>query len=176
MSKIFTITAGHSNTDPGAVSGKRKESDIAVDMRNMVAYYLIEAGATVVTDGKAKDNKNLNEAIKLAKAKSNDIDIEFHCNAAASSTAKGVELLADKKHKALCQKIAKSIATTLNTTVRGEGGWKPENSGQHSKLGFVQAGGIICELFFITNPKELETWDAKKWLVAKDVARVLLEN
>lgn len=170
--KTFTITAGHSNTDPGAVAFGRKESDIAVDMRNMVTLYLERAGAKVLTDGDSRDNKSLNEAVKLIPK--SDIAIEFHCNAATPS-AKGVECLAKPKDKLISQKICGAIADVLETTVRGEKGWKPENSGQHSRLAYVSAGGIICELFFLTNAKELEMWDAKKWLVAKAVSNVLLE-
>ena len=61
--KTFVITAGHSNTDPGAVAFGRKEADIAVDMRNMVAHYLTAAGHTVITDGDGRDNKSLYEAV-----------------------------------------------------------------------------------------------------------------
>ena len=40
MAKV-TITAGHSNTDPGAVAGNVTEAEITTDMRNIVAYCLI---------------------------------------------------------------------------------------------------------------------------------------
>lgn len=170
--KTFVITAGHSNTDPGAVAFGRKEADIAVDMRNMVAHYLIAAGHTVITDGDARDNKSLNEAVKLIPK--GIVAIEFHCNA-ATPAAKGVELLAATKHKAISKQIASAIAVVLETTIRGEDGWKPENSGQHSRLAYVQGGGIICELFFITNATELAAWDAKKWLCAKAVAQALMD-
>ena len=170
--KTFVITAGHSNTDPGAVAFGRKEADIAVDMRNMVAHYLIAAGHTVITDGDARDNKSLNEAVKLIPK--GIVAIEFHCNA-ATPAAKGVELLAATKHKAISKQIAKAIAGVLKTTIRGEDGWKPENSGQHSRLAYVQGGGIICETFFITNATELAAWDAKKWLCAKAVAQALMD-
>ena len=36
MSKIIVLTAGHSNTDPGAVNGSDREADIAQDIRNIV--------------------------------------------------------------------------------------------------------------------------------------------
>lgn len=170
--KTFVITAGHSNTDPGAVAFGRKEADIAVDMRNMVAHYLIAAGHTVITDGDARDNKSLNEAVKLIPK--GVVAIEFHCNA-ATPAAKGVELLAATKHKAISKQIASAIAGVLKTSIRGEDGWKPENSGQHSRLAYVQGGGIICETFFITNATELAAWDAKKWLCAKAVAQALMD-
>ena len=38
------ISAGHSNTDPGAVNGTQTEANIVRDMRNMVAHYLREIG------------------------------------------------------------------------------------------------------------------------------------
>ena len=170
--KTFVITAGHSNTDPGAVAFGRKEADIAVDMRNMVAHYLTAAGHTVITDGDRRDNKSLNEAVKLIPK--GVVAVEFHCNA-ATPAAKGVELLAAEKHKAISKQIASAIAKVLETTIRGEGGWKPENSGQHSRLAYVQGGGIICETFFITNATELAAWDAKKWLCAKAVAQALMD-
>lgn len=170
--KTFVITAGHSNTDPGAVAFGRKEADIAVDMRNMVAHYLIAAGHTVVTDGDVRDNQSLTNAVKLIPK--GVVAVEFHCNA-ATPAAKGVELLAATKHKPISKQIAKAIAGVLETTIRGEDGWKPENSGQHSRLAYVQGGGIICELFFITNATELAAWDAKKWLCAKAVAQALID-
>lgn len=170
--KTFVITAGHSNTDPGAVAFGRKEADIAVDMRNMVAHYLTAAGHKVVTDGEARDNQSLTNSVKLIPQ--GVVAVEFHCNA-ATPAAKGVELLAATKHKPISKQIAKAIAGVLDTTIRGEDGWKPENSGQHSRLAYVQGGGIICETFFITNATELAAWDARKWLVAKAVAQALMD-
>ena len=40
MGKTVTLTAGHSNTDPGAVNGSDREADLAQDMRNIVASIL----------------------------------------------------------------------------------------------------------------------------------------
>ncbi|RQK21189.1 N-acetylmuramoyl-L-alanine amidase, partial [Neisseria meningitidis] len=50
MSKIICLTAGHSNTDPGAVNGSDREADLAQDMRNIVAAILRDDyGLTVKT-------------------------------------------------------------------------------------------------------------------------------
>ena len=52
MTKTVTLTAGHSNTDPGAVNGSDREADIAQDMRNIVASILRnDYGLEVKTDG-----------------------------------------------------------------------------------------------------------------------------
>lgn len=96
-------------------------------------------------------------------------------NAAASKAAKGVEALSQGKDKVISQKLCKAVADVLGSPLRGDKGWKAENSGQHSRLAYVQHGGIILELFFISNDAELQAWYDKKWLVAKAVAEVLIE-
>ena len=55
MSLFVTLTAGHSNRDPGAVNGTDREADIAQDMRNIVASILRnEYKIQVKTDGEGK--------------------------------------------------------------------------------------------------------------------------
>ena len=173
MNKTIAICAGHSETDPGAVNGKRTEAAIVLDMRKMVSHYLEKAGINYLTDGKAGINQPLNEAIKVAKKAA--LAVEFHCNAAASKKATGVEVLSAEKHKTIAKEIAAEINAVLDIPLRGEDGWKSEGSGQHSRLGFISSGGgLIVELFFISNDSDLAKWDAKKWLVAKQVAAVLI--
>ncbi|MEG2634920.1 MAG: N-acetylmuramoyl-L-alanine amidase [Acinetobacter sp.] len=172
MSNIVTITAGHSNTDSGAVNGSDRESDIAQDMRNIVAYYLRAKGISIRTDGEGKGNAPLSQAVKLIAG--SKIAVEFHCNA-GPKTAKGVEALAQPKDKLVSQKLCAAVSSVIGNPLRGDKGWKPENSGQHSRLAYVSNGGIILELFFISNDAELDIWKQKKWLVGKAVAEVLAE-
>ena len=168
MRKIV-ITAGHSNTDPGAVNGSVTEAHIVTDFRNMVAHYLREAKVEFATDGTQSDNWPLSKAISLIKP--GNLAVEFHCNAAANPKATGVETLSGLKDKSVGAVLCQAVAATLNIANRGA---KDEGSGQHSRLGFVQAGGIILELFFISNPDELRAYLDKKWLVAKAVAEKLI--
>lgn len=169
---IVTITAGHSNTDSGAVNGSDRESDIAQDMRNIVAYYLRAKGINIRTDGEGKGNAILSQAVKLISG--SKIAVEFHCNA-GPKTAKGVEALSQPKDKVISQKLCQAVSSVMGNPLRGDKGWKPENSGQHSRLAYVSSGGIILELFFISNDAELEIWKQKKWLIGKAVAEVLAE-
>lgn len=174
MNKVV-ITAGHSNTDPGAVNGNITEASIATDMRNMVALYLERKDIEVITDGTGSDNHSLRQAIKLIKKGS--VAIEFHCNAFHSSSAGGVEALAQPKDKVICGALCEAVSDVMGIPTRGnDGGFKAENSGQHSRLGYVRNGGIILELFFISNPHELATYQAKKWLVARELADVIADH
>lgn len=168
MKSIF-VSAGHSNTDPGAVAHKRREADIAVEVRNMVSFYLQRAGVPHELDGNGTTNLPLREA--AARAKRHPIGVEFHCNAAANPAATGSECLAGPQDMALASDISEAISNALGIRDRGA---KPENAGQHHRLAFVQAGGIIVELFFITNANDLRKYDEKKWVMARDIADVLI--
>lgn len=168
MKSIF-VSAGHSNSDPGAVAFGRREADIAVEFRNMVSFYLMRAGVKHEMDGRGTENLPLSAAARSAR--NHQIAVEFHCNAAASASATGAETLSGPKDMAIGAQISAAVAKGLGIRNRGA---KPESAGQHSRLAFVQAGGIIVELFFITNQLDLAAYDARKWLAARDVADVLI--
>ncbi|MDO4708245.1 MAG: N-acetylmuramoyl-L-alanine amidase [Pseudomonadota bacterium] len=165
------LSAGHSNTDPGAVANGLKEADVAVEFRNMVAHYLRDMGIPHAADGGGKTNLPLGRAAKLAAAYA--IAVEFHCNAAANPAATGAEVLSGTTAFTLADKLSTAIASALGIRNRGA---KPENAGQHSRLAFVRAGGLIVELFFLTNPEDVATYAQRKWLAAKAVAKVLAEE
>ena len=172
---VITVTAGHSNKDPGAVNGLFREADIAQEMRNMVASYLRQKDIAVKTDGEGKGNLPLPAAIKLISG--SKAAVEFHCNAFSKPSAGGCEALSQPKDRALSQRLCKAVSDVMGIPTRGtDDGWKNEGSGQHSRLGYVRNGGIILELFFISNPTELAVWQDKKWSGAKAVAEVLAEG
>lgn len=167
----ITVTAGHSNNDPGACAFGRREADIAVDAREIIRYYLItEHKLKVVSDGLDRsENLSLNEAIKLQKG--SKFSFEVHCNAGAPS-ANGVEVLAKSENAALAKDVAKAISEVAGYKLRREDGWYKDPN-EHHRFGFVRAGGLIIELFFITNKEELAIWDQKKWLICKSIAAAI---
>ncbi len=169
MGKIIVLTAGHSNSDPGAVNGSDREADIAQDMRNIVAHILrSDYGLTVKTDGEGKGNLPLSKAVKLIAGAA--VAVEFHTNAAASKAATGIEALSTPKNKRWCQVLSQAVAKATGWKLRGEGGYKPDNAGQHSRLAYAQAGGIVFEPFFISNDKDLAYFKANKWVICRAVA------
>lgn len=169
MRSIF-LSAGHSGADPGAVAHGRREADIAVEFRNLVSFYLQRAHIAHQLDGNGTTNLPLREAVKIARR--HHLAVEFHCNA-AGPTATGVETLSGPANMALGARLSDVIAAALGIRDRGA---KPENAGQHHRLAFVQAGGIIVELFFITNAADLVAYDARKWVAAREVADVLIDE
>ncbi|WP_180134151.1 N-acetylmuramoyl-L-alanine amidase [Acinetobacter sp. YH12071] len=166
------ITAGHSNTDPGAVNGKIKEADLVVNFRNAVTHYLREAGLQVKTDGTGTKNDPLSAAVKLIKGSS--VAVEFHMNAAASKQANGIETIALPRDKKLAQDLSKAVADALGSRLRGDNGWIDQSKSARGRLAYVNAGGLIVELGFISNEDELARFNARYWLAAKAVAKVLI--
>lgn len=168
-----TITAGHSNTDPGAVNGKIKEADLVTNFRNAVTHYLREAGLQVKTDGTGTKNDPLSAAVKLIQGSS--VAVEFHMNAATSKQANGVETIALPKDKKLAQDLSKAVADALGSRLRGDNGWIDQSKSARGRLAYVNAGGLIVELGFISNEDELARFNARYWLAAKAVAKVLID-
>ena len=174
VNQFVTVTAGHSNKDPGAVNGKFKEAELVSQFRNAVAYYLREAGIQYKTDGVGILNQDLNAAIKLIKGSS--VAVEFHMNAATSKQANGVETIALPKDKKLAQELSKAVADAFGSRLRGDNGWINQSQSARGKLGFISNGGLIVELGFISNEEELFQFNARYWSAAKAVAKVLIEH
>ena len=171
---FVTVTAGHSNKDPGAVNGKFKEAELVSQFRNAVAYYLREASIQYKTDGVGTLNQDLNSAIKLIKGSS--VAVEFHMNAAASKQANGIETIALPKDKKLAQDLSKAVADVFGSRLRGDNGWIDQSQSARGKLGFISNGGLIVELGFISNEAELAQFNARYWTAAKAVAMILIKH
>ena len=174
VNQFVTVTAGHSNKDPGAVNGKFKEAELVSQFRNAVAYYLREAGIQYKTDGVGILNQDLNAAIKLIKGSS--VAVEFHMNAATSKQANGVETIALPKDKKLAQELSKAVADAFGSRLRGDNGWIDQSQSARGKLGFISNGGLIVELGFISNEEELFQFNARYWSAAKAVAMILIKR
>lgn len=163
----YLISAGHGGTDPGAVALGRKEADIALTMRELVASRLLEMRHTVLQDGGQGVNLPLRDALKLIKGTS--LAVELHCNAGLA-TATGVEVIAPPALKLVAQRIARAIAGETGQRLRGQGGWIDQTQSQHHRLAWVQAGGIIVEMVFVTNAGDMQTFLQRQDRVAQAIA------
>lgn len=164
----FLISAGHGGTDPGACAFGRREADIALQMRELVAARLLELRHTVFQDGGKGVNLPLRDALKMIAG--TDLAVELHCNAAVNHQATGVEVIAPPALKVVAQRIARAIATETGQRLRGQGGWIDQSQSQHSRLAFVEAGGLIVEMVFITNQADIQTFMGRLDRVALAIA------
>lgn len=170
---FVTVTAGHSNTDSGAVGNGFKENEFVTNMRNYIVLYLKQADIEVKVDGTGSTNDTLRNAVKLVEG--SKLAIELHLNASTNSSAYGVEILSQTKDIDISQRIAKAIVNVTGSKLRGNQGWKPEDSGQHKRLAYIRAGGLIVELEFISNSEYMNKLNNKRWLVAKAIANEIIK-
>ena len=179
--KIVCVTAGHSNTgkiDSGAVTtvgGKLiKEADLAVKLRNAILHYLQQdKGITTRCDGYGTVNLELKEAIKLIKG--SDAAVDVHFNSSTNKTANGVECIALPKDKVLAQKLSAAVSKVTGSRLRGVGGFITQEDSARGKLGYINAGGLILEVSFLSNDQELKVFEDNYWLIGKAVAQVILD-
>jgi N-acetylmuramoyl-L-alanine amidase len=170
----YTVTAGHGGRDPGAVAADgTTESALMTELRDVVAHKLRKLGHTVRTDGGWRANLPLPYALTLVPG--SKVAIELHTNAAQHPGANGVEVVALPSKAPMARRIARRIAHALGMRVRGDGGWIDQSKTARGRLGFVRAGGLVVEVFFLSNPKDLGTYRARVWLVAEAIAVALTE-
>lgn len=172
QAKTLFISAGHSDADPGAVGNGYTEADIVLEFRDLLAGALRARGVEFSKDGERGQNLPLAKAWRMAAE--HDIALEFHCNAFHLPTATGVETLSWPGQMELGLRLCKAISETLGIVNRGA---KGEASGQHSRLAFVSSGGgMIVELFFISNPRDVDIYQRWKLQLAEVLANLLAEE
>lgn len=172
----YAVTAGHSDAEPGNTWGGLREADLMLGLRDIVANKLREHGQEVLEDGRDKQNLPLRDAIALVSQV--DVAIELHTNA-LNEKSEGVEVVAGTQNAVLAKRLAVAISKALDIPTRRQGGWYPLE--QHIKdrnftAGFCRAGGLIIEVFFQSNPAELEKYQARYFLVASAIATTLLSH
>lgn len=169
-----TITAGHGGNDPGAVAKTgQTEAQLMTELRNIVAGKLrATMQHTVRTDGAGWQNLPLVHALTLVPG--SDIALELHTNAHDNSAASGVEVISLPAQRAQAQRIAQAIARVMEIRVRGDNGWIDQSQSARGRLGFVRLGGMVVEVFFLSNPAELAKYEQRKWRVASAIVEAIL--
>lgn len=165
------VSAGHGGASPGASYFGHTEAALMLELRNYVAMRLLERGHAVMQDGGDHENLPLPEAVKLVKGM--DVAIELHTNALPGGGGSGVEVVSLPKHKAQAQKLARAIGRALSIPVRREGGWMRQEDTPHGSLAFVRAGGMVVEVFFLSNKDELDRYLRSKHDVAEAIAEAV---
>lgn len=173
--KKILISAGHTNVagqDRGAQGSGYIEGVEATDIRDTLAATLRGRGVTVIEDGADGVNDPLKKALELIAG--TDLAIEIHFNAGIPK-ATGVEVLSKPNRKAIAQRIARAIHDALGVPLRGENGWKADNSGQHHRLAFCERGGLIVEVCFISNMGDMRSYRENFGKMIGNLADVLSE-
>lgn len=181
-------SAGHSTTpgrDRGATSldGRHIEGNVTAEFRSLVFDSLMRRhGYRMSIDS---NDSVLSQTIALFRqwATPDCILIEWHCNAAPNARAQGVEVFIPDNYTPIELGIATDMAAALHGATgfpyrNGKlniNGVKTESESARGSLGWMRLAGhnVLPELFFITNPQEVATWNRAKFEAADKVADVI---
>jgi len=174
---MIFISAGHnpkgSKPDPGAVANGFHEADLAVEFRNLLVAILRLKKLEVITD---KDDERLGTYLDRIKTGSGSVVLEFHFDAAASSTATGTTVLigndSDRLDKSFAKELVECCANTLSIKNRGV---KTEAESHRGSLGLMREQGTVAllELCFISNPNDLHQYQKNKITLASKIAEIV---
>ena len=172
------ISAGHSNTDPGAVAKHGnvvyKEAVYTARLRNIVAAECRSLGLQVSTDGVGENNSPRDAAIALAR-KASGLQLDIHFNA-ATPQARGVEVIAEPSMKAWATRLAACVAEVLDSPLRGKGGWIQEEQSARGRLAWMRLPrALLLEVCFISNEEEFRRYREREQAVGQTIARVVAE-
>lgn len=174
------ISAGHhskrlAGADPGAVNSKGiKEGDITIEFRDLVCHNLDLLGVKYIKDD---DQETLQQYVNRVKTGNGSVVIEYHLNAAspqATGTETIVEVDADRLDIAMAKELSECTASTLGIKNRGV---ITEADTRHKRLALMTENGLVSlhELCFITNEDDMAKYHAKKDVLARAHAQILVK-
>lgn len=171
MAKKVFIGVGHGGSDPGAVSGPFKESEINLTMALAAKAELERHGVSVGISRTKEEDDKLAEEIKECKAFNPDVAIECHNNAAGTSTGNGFEVYVQTgiyktQSRKMAQAIAKRVSSEIGQELRGnDGGLRTKlNSSGQDYFGWLRqlnCPAVLLEGFFVDGAKDRLDFDTK---------------
>lgn len=188
--KTIYLSAGHTNvkgSDNGASGNGFVEGVLAVEFVKLLEVELKKLNVKVITDSfsnaLAQTMISFKNLFVKKQITAKDIAIEIHWNA-ASPEATGTEVIipgrssskeATTIEKKVALEIVDSIATILNIKNRGV---KFEYQTARKKLGWMtlDAENILIEMCFISNKKDMESYQKNKEILAKAIANIVYNN
>ena len=166
----LAIYAGHGGDDSGAVSGRRTEKDLNLDVMLRVSKILNSNRHKIINNRTTDINRDITKDINLANRKKVDAVIEIHFNK-YNRIANGAETIyksGDNKSKALANAIVNNISAIgfKNLGAKTE----PKISADQIKLMHqTDIPTVIVNCAYIDNENDMATFNAKR--MAQAIAR-----
>ena len=169
--KVF-LNAGHApdgNPDPGACGYGLRECDVAKNVADLAAGYLVAAGVEVVG---CLQSDSLEEVVASSNRNGADVFISIHCNA-YNGSANGTEVwhfYGSEEGEPLARCIQNQIVDALGTVDRGVKGAKPGVNGLYV-LSKTDAVAVLVELAFIDHEGDAGLLRSRQDEFARAIAR-----
>lgn len=169
------ISAGHYLKDSGAISGKYKENQLTIEFRDLVIGNLKASGASYIQD---KDSETLSDYLRRIKPGNGSVVVEIHWNASSNPKATGTEVLIQDRHNQISRDLAQELSQGLSSIMKiSNRGVKTESQSARGKLAFTHKEGAcaLIEMCFLSNPKDMESYERNKCILARYVADTLIK-
>lgn len=157
--KVY-IGVGHGGGDPGAVCGKFKEKDLALEIAKYCDAYLKKYGVETKMSRRNDSEVWLEQRIAQANAWGADLAVDVHINAGKGDGAEVYHTLYGGTGK----KLAKNILKEMVKIGQNSRGTKvKKNAKGEDYFGFVRdinCPSVLCECAFIDS-KDIEIIDTK---------------
>lgn len=172
--KVFP-SAGHHNSDPGAVANGYREADLTKELRNIMSAEFKKRKHDHIMDYDWETNRQYQNRIKPGE---NSVVLDLHFNAFHKPSATGTEAFIASNANVHSEGFAKDLLDVTSYLLKiPNRGVKREGSSQHNRLGILHLGaGVACllEVCFITNPYDMKKYQENKVRLAKAYAEICM--
>ena len=168
------ISAGHNDSDPGAVANGYQENELTKELRNLI---LKNGNAKeIIIDRDSESNREYQNRIKPGAG---SIVLDIHFDAGPAVVA-GVSAYVNDKDFANKNSLSYKFGVRLTdfiSRVLGspDRGVKSERVSQHKKIGILNLGAgcsVLIEIEFITNSTAMANYQSKKEFLAQGIAEI----
>lgn len=165
------VDAGHGGTDPGAVYGSYRESQLTAELAQKVSAYLTsDYGIKTYTNTKGNDYKLRHPE---AKAMDCSVFVSIHFNSSGGAGVSGTESYVHTANSAAGSKTLQHSTHTNLVSALGL-----SNRGEQEAMFAVVSGplpSVLLEICFIDNSNDMRTYQGRKDAVARAIARGIAE-
>ena len=161
--KVY-IGVGHGSSDPGAVFGKFKEKDLALEIAKYCDAYLKKYGVETMLSRRNDSEVWLEQRIAQCNSFDPDLAVDVHLNA-FDGTADGAEVY-HTIYGGDGKKLAKNILAEMEKIGQNSRGEKVKdlNKDGRDDFGFIRlinCPSVLCECAFIDNKTDVKIVDTK---------------
>lgn len=172
---MIYVTAGHNNTDPGAIGNGYTEAALTKEFRDLVLRQLSNMNTKAWFDN---DNDTLNTVLQKMNPNESDVCLDIHFNSGPPA-ATGLEVIIADRHTR--EEMAAATRMSVNASrilgIRNRG-VKTEKDTARKMIGIIrneQGTNLLLEIGFISNSNDMRAYQNKKRELAIEVALHLAE-
>lgn len=172
--KTLLISSGHAtHGDRGASGNGYVEGDLTIELRDLICKELDILGVKYTKD---RNQDALSATLQYFKNlfTKNTVSLDIHFNGGIPA-ANGTEVIIPDIYSKFEKQLANDLLTDLIYMGWKNRGVKTEKDTARKKLGWMRNSSetVLIEVCFISNVKDMEIYQAKKYSLAKEIAKTL---